>query len=80
MKDDSYERIDKMWEIKAMEEKELLKAKIQGDHPMKPINRGQANEAFYAWEELIYEGNSDLSDDDREIWVEGYLQGLRDAS
>ena len=28
MKDDSYERIDKMWEIKAMEEKELLKAKI----------------------------------------------------
>ena len=28
MKDDSYERIDKMWETKAMEEKELLKAKI----------------------------------------------------
>jgi hypothetical protein len=47
---------------------------------MKPINREQANEAFYTWEELIYEGNSDLSDDDREIWVEGYLQGLRDAS
>jgi len=28
VKDDSYERIDKMWEVKAMEEKELLKAKI----------------------------------------------------
>ena len=29
MKDDSYERIDKMWETKAMEEKELLKAEIK---------------------------------------------------
>ena len=28
MKDDAYERIDRMWEIKATEEKELLKAKI----------------------------------------------------
>jgi hypothetical protein len=28
MKDDSYERIDKMWEIKAKEAKELLKAEI----------------------------------------------------
>ena len=29
MKDDSYERIDKMWEIKAMEERQILKAKIK---------------------------------------------------
>lgn len=29
MKDDSYERIDKMWETKAMEERQLLKAKIK---------------------------------------------------
>jgi len=28
MKDDSYERIDKMWEVKAKEAKELLKAEI----------------------------------------------------
>jgi len=40
----------------------------------------KANEAFYAWEELHYEDDSELSDDDREIWVEGYLQALRDAS
>ena len=37
MKDDSYDRIDKMWEIKAMEEKEHLKAKIkvylEDNHP-----------------------------------------------
>ena len=37
MTDDSYERIDKMWEVKAMEEKELLKAKIsdllEDNHP-----------------------------------------------
>jgi len=37
MKDDSYERIDKMWEIKAKEAKELLKAEIIGllneNHP-----------------------------------------------
>ena len=38
----------------------------------------KANEAFYKWER-DYEEESDLSDDDRMIWVEGYLQALRDA-
>jgi len=46
----------------------------------KQTNWAKANEAFYAWEELHYEDDSELSDDDREIWVEGYLQALRDAS
>jgi len=40
----------------------------------------QANEAFYTWEELHYGDDSELSDDDRQIWVEGYLQALRDAT
>jgi hypothetical protein len=39
---------------------------------------GKANAAFYAWEKDFGE-ESDLSDDDRMIWVEGYLQALRDA-
>lgn len=41
---------------------------------------GKANEAFYRWEELRYGKDSDLSDDDRRWWVEGYIQALRDAS
>jgi len=41
---------------------------------------GKANAAFYAWEKRHYtEGMSDYSDDDRMIWVEGYLEALRDA-
>lgn len=40
----------------------------------------KANEAFYKWEALEYGDDSELSDDDRMIWVEGYLQALRDAS
>jgi hypothetical protein len=46
----------------------------------KQTNWAKANEAFYAWEKLHYEDDSELSDDDREIWVEGYLQALRDAT
>ena len=42
-------------------------------------NWAKANEAFYKWER-DYGEESDLSDDDRMIWVEGYLQALRDAS
>ena len=42
------------------------------------INWGKANAAFYEWEK-DYGEESDLSDDDRMIWVEGYLQALRDA-
>ena len=38
----------------------------------------KANEAFYKWERDFGE-ESDLSDDERMIWVEGYLQALRDA-
>ena len=41
---------------------------------------GKANAAFYAWEKHHYtEGVSDYSDEDRMIWVEGYLEALRDA-
>ena len=42
-------------------------------------NWAKANAAFYEWER-DYGEESDLSDDDRMIWVEGYLQALRDAS
>lgn len=41
-------------------------------------NWAKANEAFYLWER-DYKDESDLSDDDRMIWIEGYLQALRDA-
>ena len=42
-------------------------------------NWGKANEAFYKWErDCVGEGR--LSDDDRRVWVQGYLQALRDAS
>ena len=32
---------------------------------------GEANDAFYAWEELV--GKTDLSDRDRIIWCEGWI-------
>lgn len=41
---------------------------------------GKVNEAFYQWEKTHYGNDSDLSDDDRMLWIEGYLQALRDAS
>lgn len=41
-------------------------------------NWAKANEAFYLWER-DFKDESDLSDDDRIIWIEGYLQALRDA-
>jgi len=40
----------------------------------------KANEAFYKWESDCIVGESSLSDDDRRVWVQGYLQALRDAS
>jgi hypothetical protein len=43
-----------------------------------PTPWAKANAAFYEWER-DYGEESDLSDDDRMIWVEGYLQALRDA-
>ena len=39
---------------------------------------GKANSAFYEWEKDFGE-ESDLSDDERMMWVEGYLQALRGA-
>lgn len=39
----------------------------------------KANEAFYLWERDSFKGESGLSDDDRAVWVHGYLQALRDA-
>ena len=50
-----------------------------GDMIESTTNWAKANEAFYKWER-DYGEESDLSDDDRMIWVEGYLQALRDAS
>ena len=41
---------------------------------------GKANEAFYKWERDCVGEESSLSDDDRRIWVQGYLQALRDVS
>ena len=49
-----------------------------GDMIESTTNWAKANEAFYKWER-DYGDESDLSDDDRMIWVEGYLQALRDA-
>ena len=44
-------------------------------------NLVKANEAFYAWEKHHYgEEESDYCDLDRLIWIEGYLQALKDAS
>lgn len=42
-------------------------------------NWAKANEAFYLWERDSFKGESGLSDDDRAVWVQGYLQALRDA-
>jgi hypothetical protein len=49
-----------------------------GENIFAQTNWGKANAAFYEWER-DYSEESDLSDDDRMIWVEGYLQALRDA-
>jgi hypothetical protein len=51
---------------------------IFGDMVEGTTNWAKANEAFYKWEK-DYGEESDLSDDDRMIWVEGYLQALRDS-
>ena len=32
-----------------------------------------ANQEFYRWEKAQYGDNSPLSDNDREVWVKGYL-------
>lgn len=42
-------------------------------------NWAKANEAFYKWEALEHGDDSELSDDDRMVWIEGYLQALRDV-
>jgi len=33
----------------------------------------ESSHAFYEWEELRYSGNSPLSDDDKHIWMQGYV-------
>ena len=33
----------------------------------------ESSHAFYEWEELRYSGNSPLSDDDKQIWMQGYV-------
>lgn len=33
----------------------------------------ESSHAFYEWEELRYSGNSPLSDDDKNIWMQGYV-------
>lgn len=43
------------------------------------INWGKANAAFYAWEDACYGDDSPLSDNDRDLWIHGYFQALRDA-
>ena len=35
-----------------------------------------ANQAFYKWEQAQYGNNSPLSDDDRILWVKGYIEGV----
>lgn len=35
-----------------------------------------ANQQFYEWEASQYGDNSPLSDEDRILWVKGYLQGV----
>jgi hypothetical protein len=33
----------------------------------------ESSHAFYEWEELRYSGNSPLSDDEKHIWMQGYV-------
>jgi hypothetical protein len=47
--------------------------------PEAEIQSAKAHKAFYAWEDDRYGDNSHLSDDHRMVWVEGYLQALKDA-
>lgn len=47
--------------------------------PEAQIRSAKAHRAFYAWEEDRYGNDSHLSDDHRMVWVEGYIQALRDA-
>ena len=42
---------------------------------MDTLLRNQANTKFYEWESDIYGQHTTLSDDDRLLWVEGYLYG-----
>jgi hypothetical protein len=36
----------------------------------------EATQAFYEWEEVKYSGTSPLSDDDRHIWIQGYVYAI----
>jgi hypothetical protein len=36
----------------------------------------EAAQAFYEWEEVKYSGTSPLSDDDKHIWIQGYVYAI----
>jgi hypothetical protein len=40
------------------------------------MNEQYATKMFYEWEQEKYGDNSPLSDQDRIVWVQGYLRGL----
>jgi hypothetical protein len=44
---------------------------------MNEVNiEAEANETFYKWEEKLFNGNSPLSDDDRNLFVTGYVMAV----
>jgi len=44
----------------------------------KRVHVEKANEAFYDWEKAHYIRETPFSDDDRQIWVMGYLAALNE--
>lgn len=43
----------------------------------------EANDAFYKWEKIVYGDNPcdyTLSDEDRLMWVSGYIVGFKNGS
>jgi hypothetical protein len=44
----------------------------------KRVHVEKANEAFYDWEKAHYIRETPFSDDDRQVWVMGYLAALKE--
>lgn len=40
------------------------------------MNEAYATKMFYEWEQEQYGDNSPLSDQDRILWVQGYVRGM----
>lgn len=40
----------------------------------------EANDAFYRWEKIVHGDDSPLSDEDRLMWVSGYIVGFKNGS